>query len=281
MNPWPASGYTLTSWSTPSAVSALEPGRGAPPHRRAVLAAVAADDRAGPGQGPLGVLRAAAVVDARRRITMPRRQGHRVGPAHAKADHADLAGALVVTRQPAAHAVDVIERAACPGRYLPHDGPQAAQPVPPVVQVGGCGQVSLARQPVSLVAQVMAHTGEVVHNDHAWPPARGLRNGHIGWHLPVRGADHLIHHRGSHWAYPARLMLPVTRPAVNTHTARQATPVVPHRPARLAHSARDQQGAVRQRVGVRAVAREPMCWMFGHISPPVGASSGMACDVRP
>ncbi len=51
--------------------SVIEPGRGATPNRRAVVAAVAADDRARAGQGPLGVLGTAAVVDAGGRVPVP------------------------------------------------------------------------------------------------------------------------------------------------------------------------------------------------------------------
>ena len=58
----------------------VQPGRGAAAQRRTVLAAVAAHDRARTGQGLLGVLRAAAVVDAGGRKTVAGGQCHRVGP---------------------------------------------------------------------------------------------------------------------------------------------------------------------------------------------------------
>src|SRR5271166_2307417 len=108
--------------------SFLQPGRGGATHRRAVLAAVTADDRAGAGQGPLGVLRAAAVVHARGRVAVAGGQRHGVGPAHAKADHPDLARALAMSRQPGPQAVDVVERPPAARRDLAHDGPQAAEP---------------------------------------------------------------------------------------------------------------------------------------------------------
>jgi glyoxylase-like metal-dependent hydrolase (beta-lactamase superfamily II) len=70
---------------------------------------------------------------------------HRSGAGGHAADHADLARALIMARQPGPHAVDVVERPPAARRDLAHDGPQAAEPAPPVVQVGRRGQVSLAR----------------------------------------------------------------------------------------------------------------------------------------
>src|SRR4029453_9537989 len=64
----------------------------------------------------------------------------------------------------------------------------------PPVPLGSGGQIPLAGQPVGLVAQVLAHAGEVVDDDNAGPwPLAGWRR-HIGRHIAARGGElHLGH----------------------------------------------------------------------------------------
>ena len=73
--------------------------------------------------------------------------------ADAIADHLDPARAPVYAGQPGTHRLDVVERPPSPGTQIPADRPQAGQLPAPEEQVRRDGQVSFARQPVSLVAQ--------------------------------------------------------------------------------------------------------------------------------
>src|SRR5512132_1022164 len=174
--------------------SPLQPPSGPVAHRGTVLAAIAAHDRAGPGQHLFGVAGAAAVVGAGSREAAVRGQRQGIAAAHAKADHPDPAGAVLLLGQPGPYGLDVVEGPALPGAQLAHDGAQTAQHAAPPVQVGGGGQVALAGQPVGLVAQVLAHAGEVVDDDNArpWPLAGWGR--HVGRHLPARGGELRLGH---------------------------------------------------------------------------------------
>jgi hypothetical protein len=100
----------------------------------------------------------------------------------------------VLTGEPGARGLDVVEGAALAGAELADDGAQTAQHAAPPVQVGGGGQVALAGQPVGLVAQVLAHPAEVVNDHHARPRPLGRGRGHVGRQLPTRGDDLYLGH---------------------------------------------------------------------------------------
>src|SRR5918994_4335421 len=130
--PCPASGYRLMSWSMPAAVSTGSRRSGVPRTPRSPIpGAVAGNDRAGIGQGALGVLGEPAVVHARRREAVAGRQHQREPAAHAEADHADLARAALLPGQPGARRVEVAERP----RPVAHEGDQAPHPPSPVLKV--------------------------------------------------------------------------------------------------------------------------------------------------
>jgi hypothetical protein len=74
--------------------------------------------------------------------------------------------------QPCASGLDVVKGSPLPRAELAEDGARAAQHAAPPVQVGRSGQIALAGQPVGLVAQVLAHPGEVVEDETP---------GHGGW----------------------------------------------------------------------------------------------------
>ena len=95
--------------------------------------------------------------------------------ADAKPDDPGLARAALLAGQPGPHRVDVIEGPPPPGAQVAADGQQTPHRPAPVEQVGRHGQVTLARQPVGLVAQVLAHAPRVVddHNPGHGPPREG------------------------------------------------------------------------------------------------------------
>src|SRR6516162_11210603 len=78
--------------------------------QRAIACAEAANDRARPTQCRLGVLWYCPIVDARNCEIMFRRHKERIGAAHAEADNADLAGAVIPTLKPRSNGVDVVNR---------------------------------------------------------------------------------------------------------------------------------------------------------------------------
>ena len=60
----------------------------------------------------------------------------------------------LVVAQPLAGRVDVVEGPTPALPQVPHDGAKTAETAAPVVEVGGHGQETLARQPVGLGAKV-------------------------------------------------------------------------------------------------------------------------------
>ena len=95
--------------------------------------------------------------------------------ADAKADDPGLARAAPLAGQPGPHGLDILESPPPPGAQVAASGQQAPHRPAPVEQIGRHGQVALARQPVGLVAQVLAHAPGVV-NDHN-PRPRPAREG--------------------------------------------------------------------------------------------------------
>ena len=138
----------------------LQPGRCSP--QRPVPAAVASDNGACPGEetGGAGILRSGAVVDARYREPAIRREHQGQPAAHAIADHADLASAVLPVLQPGTRSLDVGEHPATPGARIAHDRDHAPHRPPAMKQVRRHGQVPLPDQPTGLVPQVQSsHSG--------------------------------------------------------------------------------------------------------------------------
>src|SRR6476619_488567 len=78
-----------------------------------------------------------------------------------------------------------------------HDRAQTAEPVAPVVEVRGNGEVARGREPVGLGPQIVAHAGEVGDHHDARPRGSGGRLGDVRRHHPLPGADvHLGRVRG-------------------------------------------------------------------------------------
>jgi hypothetical protein len=118
--------------------------------------------------------------------------------------------------QPCASGLDVVKGSPLPRAELAEDGAQAAQHAAPPVQVGRSGQIALAGQPVGLVAQVLAHPGEVVEDDDARPWRLAGRGGHVGRHLPAWGGD-------GHLGHGVLLVLPSSPAAANRNPIRCPT----------------------------------------------------------
>src|SRR5205807_7941354 len=108
------------------AKSTLQPARSAA--QGSILPPEAADDRTCSRQKPVDVLRDHSVVHARRLKPVPGCEQQREPTPHAEADHADAAGAVVTTGQPAAHGVDALEGATPPGQEIPEGRLEADRP---------------------------------------------------------------------------------------------------------------------------------------------------------
>src|SRR4051794_34966025 len=102
---------------------------------RAVLTAVARDDRAGAAERVVEVLREVRVV-RRRDVEAAAGQGEREAAAHAEADDAGLAGAVLADGEPAPDGVDVVERLAVAARERAERRLHALQVAAGGVQVG-------------------------------------------------------------------------------------------------------------------------------------------------
>jgi hypothetical protein len=93
----------------------------------------------------------------------------------AEADDADPSRAALLPGQPGSRGIDIGERRAMPPRQIPHRRDEAAGAAAPGEEIRSDGQVSRARQPVSLPPQVGSHPHGVMEDDD--PRPRAVRAG--------------------------------------------------------------------------------------------------------
>jgi hypothetical protein len=175
-------------------------------------------------------------------------------------------------------------RRGAPGGDLAHDGPQAAQPAAPVVQVRSGGKEPFPGQPVGLVPQIMAHPGEVVDQHGALatgqrplgrPDTSASARSGCGSPRPVISAPAAQFRSGSHGA-------PVRRPGGTAASCRgsgwSSCLTARHRPvpgrnpetrayacpARMTAVTICHSGAYPAMVGTRRAFRSRWLWPGGH-----------------
>ena len=102
--------------------------------------AVASHDRACGLEEVVDVFgKRASVVDARRRKATPGNEQQRESAAHAEADHARVAVAAWLVKEPGTAGFDVVEGRSGTGREVADDRAQAAQHSSHVIEVDGEG----------------------------------------------------------------------------------------------------------------------------------------------
>ena len=184
MKACPTSGYSLTSCSTPSSVSARSRRSARPRSSGSRLPKLATT-----GQQPssrrqfLGDL---AVVDRGRREVIAGGRQHREAAPHAEPDDPDLARAVLAAGQPLARGLDVRVGLALPAAAGLKRGHHAADP-PPGVEVRGEGEVAGGGQAVGLQADVVAQPQRIHDHHHARPGTLAARRGQVRAQLPVCG----------------------------------------------------------------------------------------------
>lgn len=119
-------------------------------------------------------------------------------PPPMDSDHPRSGRAAAAPDEPAADGGDVLEETpVAPRTPIPHHGPQTAHPATPMEPIRCGRQEPLTGQPVGLIAQVVAHPGEVIDQHHTRPRTLGRRGRRICQHRAVRRGDAQIADRVS------------------------------------------------------------------------------------
>ena len=85
---------------------------------------------------------------------------------------------------------DLVVGPAVAGSHIAHDRDDAGCSSSPMEEIGRRNEVSLAREPIGLVPQILVHPEDVVDDDDSRPRALARRRGHVQRKLSARDTDH-------------------------------------------------------------------------------------------
>ena len=145
------------------------------PSERGVIASEAAHDGTRPHKSLVEISRQHAVVD-RRRLESARRRHQRETTAHAEADDAHPAGAVVAREKRSAGGLDVDVGPALTRQERPEGGGQAPPRSPVAEQVRHEHEESGRCEPHHLTAHHVVHPEGLVHHHHGRPRPDAARN---------------------------------------------------------------------------------------------------------
>jgi len=114
--------------------------------------------------------------------------------SHAEPDDPNLASASFLLRKEGARSFNIGEEFPLAGRSISDDRNDASNLAPRMEQIGSDRQISLARKPISMVPQVLAHARRIVQHDHTCPRFAFVGLGKPRRKIPRRSADIHISH---------------------------------------------------------------------------------------